>query len=435
VHIKTFIIGILLLGMFSLAGCDGSDQVSGGIMSSKDMLQSEKTRVLNPQIGTDDIKTLAADNTAFALDLYHQVRRQEDNLFYSPYSISAALAMTYAGAAGQTSSEMADTMHFSLDQARLHPAMNALDLALVGTTGTENKKDDSKFQLNLVNALWGQEGYTFRPEFLDILAEHYGAGLRTGDFAANPEKSRKTINDWVSDETKKKIQDLVPEGVINSLTRLVLVNAIYFDGSWMLPFKESDTVEEDFFPLEGIPEKTEMMHQKESFLYAAGDNYQAVTLPYQDTSLSMLILLPAKGEFKQFEEAFTPELLSEIIGNMRVNRVDLRLPKFHLEHQLLLAKTLAKMGMPQAFSMEADFSAMDGTKDLYLQDVIHKAFVDVDEAGTEAAAATAAIVGLKSLPPQRDAVEMRVDRPFIFMIRDSTNGTILFMGRVASLNQ
>ncbi len=434
-HIKTFIIGIILLVMISLAGCDGSDQASGGMMSSDGVLQSDKERVLIPQTETGDIETLAADNTAFALDLYRQLHNQEENLFYSPYSISVALAMTYAGAAGQTGTEMAETMHFSLDQARLHPAMNALDLALVRSTDTETQKDDSKFQLNLVNSLWGQQGYNFRSEFLDILAENYGAGLRTEDFSANPEKSRKNINDWVSDETMKKIQDLVPQGVINSLTRLVLVNAIYFDGSWVLPFKESDTVEEDFYPLAGGTEKAEMMHQKGSFLYAAGDNFQAVTLPYQDSSLSMLILLPARGGLEQFEESFTPELLSEIIGNMGTNQIDLRLPRFHLEHDLMLAKTLADMGMPRAFSMDADFSGMDGTKDLYLQDVVHKAFVDVDEAGTEAAAATAAIVGLKSLPPQQDAVEMRVDRPFVFMIRDSTTGTVLFMGRVASLDQ
>lgn len=236
-HIKTFLIGIFLLGMICLVGCDGPEKVNGGMMSSEDVFQSDKERVLNPEIGTGDIDTLVAGNTAFALDLYHQLSSQGDNLFYSPYSISVALAMTYAGAAGQTGSEMADTLHFSLDQARLHPAMNALDLAMNGSPGTEAPGDDSKFQLNLVNSLWGQQGYNFRPEFLDILAENYGAGLRSGDFAAHPEKSRENINHWVSDETRKKIQDLVPEGVINSLTRLVLVNAIYFDGSWVLPFK------------------------------------------------------------------------------------------------------------------------------------------------------------------------------------------------------
>ena len=239
--LKRIFSGFLLVCLMASAGCDVQESDGGNMVKPKEMQQSAKERSADPQANASEMETLVADNTAFALDLYHQLAsRGGDNLFYSPYSISVALAMTYGGAAGTTAEEMSRTMHYTLGQEKLHPAMNTLDLSLKFYQG--ERAEDSKFKLNLVNSLWGQKGYSFLAEYLDLLAENYGAGLRILDFVGNPEGSRKTINDWVSDETEQKIEDLIPSGVLNELTRLVLVNAIYFNGDWVLPFKENETV-------------------------------------------------------------------------------------------------------------------------------------------------------------------------------------------------
>ncbi|MBN2187622.1 MAG: serpin family protein, partial [Dehalococcoidia bacterium] len=275
-----------------------------------------------------------------------------------------------------------------------------------------------------------QEGYEFLSEFLDVLAENYGAGLRPLDFASAPEESRITINDWVSDQTEGRIEDLIPQGLINALTRLVLTNAIYFNAAWQYPFEEAATVDGTFHVLGGGEVTVPMMRQTESFSYAEGDGYQAVELPYDGRELSMVILLPEAGQFNDFEDSLDVRQVEAIVKDLESGRVALTMPKFEFESSFGLKESLAAMGMPVAFSGGADFSGMTGNRDLFIADVVHKAFVSVDEAGTEAAAATAVIMQLTAMP--EEPVEVTIDRPFIFLIRDIETGAILFVGRVAN---
>jgi serpin B len=389
---------------------------------------SGKERVMSPNTNAADTAELVGGNTAFALDLYQALREGRDNLFYSPYSISLALAMTYAGARGETGRQMADTLRFSLSQDRLHPAFNGLDLALASRGEGAEGQDEGGFRLNIVNALWGQEGYTFLPGFLDLLAENYGAGLRLLDFEGDPESSRVAINDWVEDQTEGRIEDLIRRGLINELTRLVLTNAIYFNAAWSEPFDPERTEDGQFHLLDGGEATVSMMRHTTSYGYAEGPGFQAVELPYDGRELSMVILLPAEGGFDAFEDALDAGQVDGILGALGRQEVALTMPKFEIESDLDLGQVLAEMGMPDAFSMAADFSGMDGTDLLFIKEVVHKAFVAVDEAGTEAAAATAVIMQLKGMPGQ--PVEVTVDRPFLFLIRDIETGAILFVGRI-----
>ena len=395
---------------------------------SAEVLKSEKPRVTSPQASPADREALADGNSGFAFDLYQKLKDTDDNLFYSPYSISLALAMTYAGARGETEKQMADTLHFGLPQESLHPAFNSLDIELASRGEGAKGKDDAGFRLNIVNAIWGQKDYQFLAEFLDILAQNYGAGLRVLDFIKTPEQSRITINNWVSDQTEGRIEDLIPQGAIDALTRLVLTNAIYFNAAWQFPFKEEATSDGTFHLLDGGKITVPMMRQTESFGYAEGDTYQAVELPYDGRELSMVILLPRAGQFETFEDSMNYQAVKGIISELKSRQVSLTMPKFEFESEFSLKKALAAMGMPVAFSANADFSGMTGSRDLSIDEVIHKSFVSVDEAGTEAAAATAVMMRLTAAPGM--PIEVTVDRPFLFLIRDIETGTILFIGRV-----
>jgi len=416
---KSILFVLVAIMLLSLAGCT---QTAGA------MVQSEKPRVTAPEVEETDLALLVEGNSDFAFSLYQSLKDKEGNLFFSPHSISLALAMTYSGARGETEQQMADTLHFILSQERLHPAFNSLDIEL-GKRGEGAKgRDGEGFRLNIVNAIWGQTGFQFLPAFLDVLAENYGAGLRTLDFANAPEESRRTINNWVSDQTEGRIEDLIPQGMIDIFTRLVLTNAIYFNAAWQYPFDEETTKDGSFFLLDGSEVTVPMMSQTESFGYSEGDYYQAVELPYDGGELSMVILLPRSGKFEAFEKSLDAEQANAIIDTLKHKQVALTMPKFEFESTFELKKTLTEMGMPVAFTDSADFSGMTGRRDLYIEDVVHKAFVAVDEAGTEAAAATAVIMTLTALPPT--PVEVTVNRPFIFLIRDIETNTILFLGRV-----
>ncbi len=396
-----------------------------------EILRSDKQRVTSPDVNEADLATQVDGNSVFAFDLYQALRKEDDNLFFSPYSISLALAMTYAGARGETAQQMADTLHFVLSQDRLHPVFNGVDIELSQRGKGAKGKDGEGFRLNIVNAIWGQQGYKFLSEFLDLLAENYGAGLRPLDFIKAPEQSRITINDWVSEQTEGKIKDLIPQGLIDTWTRLVLTNAIYFNAAWQHPFSEDMTEDGPFYLLDGAEVTVPMMRQTESFGYAQGDGYQAVELPYDGRELSMVILLPRKENFEQFEGSLDYQLVDSLIKALEYQRVSLTMPKFEFESEFRLKETLSAMGMPVAFCEGADFSDMTGNRDLFIGDVVHKAFVSVDEAGTEAAAATAVIMLPTAMPPQ-EPVEVTVDRPFVFLIHDIETGTILFVGRIVN---
>jgi serpin B len=414
------VVSILMVTlMLGLAACPHA--------SAGELIKSDKPRETAPDVSTSSLATLVEGNSEFAFNLYQALKEEEGNLFYSPYSISLALAMTYAGARGETEQQMADTLSFSLPQDELHPVFNALALELDSRGEGAKGKDGEGFRLNIVNAIWGQRDYEFLTEFLDRLAVNYGAGLRVLDFIGAPEDSRVTINDWVSQQTEERIENLIPKGLINPMTRLVLTNAIYFNAAWEYPFEEDFTRDGVFYLPDGSEVAVPMMHQTESFGYGEGDGYQAVELPYDGGELSMIIFLPAPGQFEAFEEALDFEQANAIINALERKEVALTMPKFEFDSEFSLGETLAALGMPVAFSGDADFSGMTGTRELYIADVVHKAFVSVDEAGTEAAAATAVVMEMTAMP---ETVDVTIDRPFIFLIRDIETGAILFVGRI-----
>ncbi len=395
------------------------------------VLESPTDREMNPDVSIEDLLGFSQGNTDFALALYQALKDEGGNLFYSPYSISAALAMAYAGARGETEAQISDVLRFYLPQDQLHPAFNALDLALAGRAEIPELEDTEGFRLNIANALWGQVDYPFLQDYVDLLALNYGAGLRLKDFSGDPEGSRQDINDWVSEKTEDRIKDLIPEGGISNLTRLVLTNAIYFNASWLFTFNEDLTQDAQFTLLDGSQVTVLMMAltDPKSFQYAEGDGFQIVELPYIGNQLGMTIILPDEGAFQDVEARLTGDEIRAALASMQPAILNLQMPKFEYEAELSLAETLAAMGMPDAFDpASADFSGMDGTRDLSVSGIFHKAFVAVDEEGTEAAAATALVIGLTSIviPDQ----ELTIDRPFIFMIRDIETNSILFVGRV-----
>ena len=390
-------------------------------------VRSDKERITDLAVPDSDMATLVVGNSAFAFDLYHALREEGGNLFYSPYSISVALAMTFAGARAETERQMAETLHYRLSQEELHPALNALDLEMAS-----REKDGDGFQLNIANAIWGQAGYRFAVDFLDVLALNYGAGMRTVNFAEAPEESRMVINDWIAERTEDRIKDLIPEDGINELTRLVLTNAIYFKTAWDRPFPKETTRNRTFHLLNGAAVQTPMMTQTTLFGYAQGKGYKAVDIPYKGGEMSMTVLIPDEVEFSIFEATLDTHSVSSILKNIRPEILDLTMPLFQFESQVSLKDALKAMGMPNAFSASAaDFSGVDGrrcTEDpacLRITDVFHKGFVSVDEEGTEASAASGVLMGPTSLPPQ-----VVIDRPFIFLIRDIETGAIIFVGRV-----
>ncbi len=375
---------------------------------------------------TMDVSGIVEGGNKLALDLYQQLRSEEGNLFFSPSSVSTALAMTYAGAAGETESEMAKALHFQMSQEQLHQEMQALQTFWT----TPDKKKG--IRLNLANRLWGQESYQFLPEFLGITREMYGAELAPLNFAQT-EQARQTINSWIEDQTKKKITDLIPVGAIDSDTKLVLTNAVYFHGIWTDPFKKDRTKEKDFHLTSSDKIKVPLMHRMDDYRYGEVDDLQILELPYGDGSLSMVVLLPKKVDgLADLEAKLTHENLNRWVSKFSMGEVKVYLPKFKTTSQFELGDTLKSMGMTTAFDANtADFSGMTGGRDLFISAVIHMAFVDVNEEGTEAAAATGVIMAPTSAMPNPEPPPVfQADHPFVFMIRDNRNGSILFMGRI-----
>ncbi|WP_242515761.1 serpin family protein [Sorangium cellulosum] len=393
------------------------------------VVASDKQRISTPDVPPADRTALVAGNSAFALDLYQQLRKEPGNVFYSPYSISTALAMTWAGAKGETETAMADTMRFDLGQDRLHPALNWLDQELESRGQGAQGADGEGFRLHVVNALWGQIGYPFEAPFLDTLALNYGAGMRVVDFLGHPREAVDLVNGWVSEQTEGKIEDLVPVEAITPETVLILTNAIYFNAAWRTPFEPAATEDGRFVRADGTDVTVPLMHGSLEMPYAEGDGYQAVAMPYDGNELSMVILLPEEGTLDAFEASLDAAKVDGIVGAMSEHQVDTTMPRFKFEYALSLKDTLKEMGMEIAFtSGAADFTGINATGRPYIQDVIHKAFVGVNEAGTEAAAATAVIVGDESAPPP---ASLALVNPFLFLIRDNATGSVLFIGRVA----
>lgn len=373
-----------------------------------------------------DPPELVRGNTTFGFDLYGQLARKDGNLFFSPYSIPTALAMTYDGARGQTAAEMAKTLHFFPDTQHLNPAFARIIKEVNGSG------KDRPFQLRVANALWGQKGFGFLPAFLEAVRTNYGAGLREVDFQKAAEEARQTINHWVEQQTNDKIKDILQPKDVGADSRLVLTNAIYFKAPWANPFPDHATKTEDFRVTADQKVKVPMMHQQERLKYLDDKAFQLLELPYKGGQQSMLVFLPKKDTgLAAVEKAMETTKLDGWLAKMKAETVAVALPRFKFTQRFELGKTLAEMGMPLAFAPnQADFSGMDGRRDLFIGIVIHQAFVDVNEKGTEAAAATA--VGMRPASVPIKVVKFQADHPFLFAIRDRDTGSILFLGRVVN---
>ena len=366
----------------------------------------------------EKVSAVVNANNEFAFDLYSKYKdEKEGNIFFSPYSISTVMAMTYEGARGQTAKEIQSVFHFPEESIR-RPGFARLY--------NEINKKDKEYQLSTANTLWAQEDYKFLDEYFSTIKRYYDGDVTNLDFIKETEKSRVTINKWVEDKTKNKIKDLIPQGAIDGYTRLVLTNAIYFKGDWVLQFDKKKTREADF---KVSPEKTvkvQMMGltgDKAKFNYAETEELQILEMPYEGDELSMLVILPREN-LESID--INNEKLNELRGMLSERKISVYMPKFKFETKYFMEKDLIEMGMPTAFSMGADLSGMTGNMDLFIDKVIHQAFVEVNEEGTEAAAATAVIVALKSSISDY----FMADHPFMFIIQQKDTGNILFMGRV-----
>jgi serpin B len=411
-------------------GLPSCSDTSLGPAGDFDVQRSSRSRNLSPNPPATDLDAQVAGNTALALDLYRYLSaKSTDDLFFSPHSISTALAMTWAGARGQTEQEMVETLHFLLPQERLHPVFNALDLELESRAEGGQGSDGQGFRLRIVNSTWVQKGYPLLMTFLDVLAESYGAAVHLVDFMGDTEGARQTINAWVEEQTETRIRELLPAGSVDPLTCLVLVNAVYFNAAWAKPFAAEDTYDATFLRVDGSGVTAAMMHQRGDFPYARGDGWQAIELPYEGEDLGMLVVLPDRGRFAEVEGGLDAARLSALVGALAERNVVLSLPRWTLVGTTFsLKEALSDLGMASAFTLAANFSGITGGRDLWVSDVLHQAFVKVDEKGTEATAATAVIFPRGSAPT--DAVVLDVDRPFLYLIRDRPTGAVLFLGRV-----
>jgi serpin B len=403
------------------AACNGGAPVPPG-----EQQRSALTRAAPASLDSADVAAASAGNTAFAIDLYNALRRTSaGNSFYSPWSISSALAMTYAGAAGDTATEMAGALHFTLPPARLHAAFNAIDQSV--TADAAHPAQGSAVTFRSANALFAQTGKVFSPAFLDTLATQYGAGVSMLDFTRSPEPSRAAINSWVSDLTEGHIPELLGAGSITSDTRVVLTNAVYFHAAWQHAFEPRDTRAAPFHRADGTDVTVPMMSEEATLRYAVADGYRAVEVPYANRDMTLLVVAPTAGTLGAFEGALDPAQLAAITAALHSGRVALSMPRFTMRSTFHLRDVLGGLGMVRAFADGADFSGMDGARDVVITDVVHQAWVDVSEAGTEAAAATGVIGGATSVEVNEP---IALDHPFVFFIRDNPSGAILFAGRV-----
>ncbi len=385
------------------------------------IVAQEKQKAPNPAVAD-----IVNANSQFALALYKNINAagssKGKNIFVSPYSISTALAMTYTGARGNTKTELSKVLFFdAFSEEKLNTGFSSL---LQQTKATPGKH----YKLDVANALWGQKDYHFEPSFTSTVSKYYDGGFNTVDFVGANEATRKQINTWVEKKTNEKIKDLIHQGDINELTRLVLTNAIYFKGDWASKFKKENTKPAPFTVAPGKTVDVPLMAQTETFPFMQNDEVKVIELPYAGDDLSFIAILPA-GDIEKFGAELTVAKLQELRKQLHPTEVHLFLPRYKFETRYLLAENLIAMGMPDAFSeMKADFSGMTGAPKLYISRVIHQAMIDVNEEGSEAAAATAVVMTTKAMrmPPT-----FRADKPFIFMIIHKPTDSILFMGRVS----
>jgi serpin B len=381
------------------------------------MAISAKQRQVALPFESARVPQLVEANTTFAFDLYQSLYYEGQNLVFSPYSLSVGLSMAYVGARGETEEQMAAALNFELPQEQLHPAFNALDQSLGAREGAE---------LLLANAMWGSISSTYLETFLDTLAENYGTGVHQVDFSA-PAETRQRINQWVGDQTEDRIPELLPSGSIQREVDLILTNAIYFQAPWANPFPEEGTQEGTFTRLDGESIPVAMMNQTAQFRYGQVAGVQVIELPYEGGRFSMLILLPEAGTFETFASNLEAASLEQILALLHPAVVQLSLPKFQFEFGDQLKDALIGLGMVDAFG-DADFSGIDGSHELFIDQIYHQAVIGVDEAGTEVTGGSAVVIAQKGVPEVE--VTLTVDQPFLFMIRDNRSGALLFLGHV-----
>lgn len=399
----TLLVGLLVLQAVAAAG-------------------AEKAADGEEAVNAKAVEAVVEGNTEFAVRLYLELSGEEGNLFFSPYSLSTALAMVYGGADGETETQMRLAMFFGPNSAVYHNAYGAL----IERLNKQGQKGD--YRLLIANALWAQEDFRFLDSYLELVRENYNAKAERVNYLTAPQKATETINAWVEDKTEGKITDLIAPGALSAQTRLVLTNAIYFKGSWAEQFDTSQTREAPFYISRQDTVQAPLMHRRGEYRYGQYEGVQVLEMPYKGDDLSMVVLLPEGREPLPLEQKLLPETLAAWMKGLRKQEVDVYLPKFTMTSKFELSKALAAMGMPLAFTQRADFSGMTGGKDLFISQVVHKAYVDVNEEGTEAAAATGVEMRVTALPMQPPV--FRADRPFVFVIKDNGTGAILFMGRV-----
>ena len=434
--------GVCCLAPFLVlaTGCeaDNGADVTDSTEKRPDTAESQVAREVEPQVDGQRFAELFADQRDFAFSLLRQLGEgDDDNLFVSPYSIASALAMVYAGAQGATRAQMAETLRFPLDDDALHPAFNRLDRELTARAEVEPEDEGDAFRLDVVNQTWGHDSFDFQQDYLDLLARHYGAGMRLVDFRNAFEQVRLEINDWVAEQTQQRIEDLLPPRSLNADTRFVLVNAIYFLGSWKHAFEEDRTSDAPFTRLDDSRVTVPMMRQTARFGHHADERTVAVAMPYVSDDIELVAMMPTDGgDFEQWAAELDREHFDQVLENMGRRDVALHFPRFESGSDLRLAQLLRTMGMVDAFDeCDADFGGITGAepcipdRSIYIDEIFHKSFVDIDEAGTEAAAATAVVmVRVTAMGPEPQTV--RFDRPFYYFIHDRPTGTILFAGRM-----
>lgn len=419
--------------MAALHSCGGGSGADGGGNGGGGSLVRASVARRNASVSEADAAVAALND--FAARAYGQLARSsEANIIWSPASVAVALAMTRQGAVGATGTEMDGALGWTAtgaDPSVIAPAMNALTAALEARTGTfEVNGEEVDVTLAIANSLWGQRGLAWGEDFLDTLAREFDAGMRVVDYMTDPDAARAAINDWVSQETMERIPELLADGTVTRDLRLTLVNAVYMKAPWLSPFSDAATTEVDFAALDGAARRVPMMRSSGTLRYGEGPTWQAVEIPYAGGELAMVVVLPAQGALSEVETDVADGALDDVVAGLASREVNLSLPRFDIESRAELTELMKALGMNAAFEPGgADFSAMTAEEKLFVGFIVHQANITVDEAGTEAAAATAVGVGVTSAPVDQP-VDMVVDRPFIFAIRDTVTGAVVFMGRV-----
>jgi serpin B len=419
----------VVAGAVAAACGTGNGTAKGGkTPRATHLLSSSVARAAGDEVSSSDVAALVDADTRFAFDLFREAatRSGDDNLFFSPYSIATALGMVAAGARGETAAQIHAALHAPGGDFDYHAARNAVDLSLHSARTTIEKK--KPLELAAANSLWGQDGYDFRRRYLDLLARYYGAGLRIVDYERDADGARVAVNAWVADQTRGRIKDLIAPGVFDEMTRLTLVNAVYFAGNWIDEFDADQTADRPFTTLAGRKVEVATMQGSVQAAYHQGADWASVRLSYAGDA-SMLLVVPDAGTFADVARRFDAGMLAEIDRSRETRLVDLRLPKFAFSGRIPLTDILKALGVHDAFvpPPTADFGGMSAGGDLYLDQAIHQADVAVDEHGTVAAAATAMVMRTTSAPTP---ATLHVDRPFLFLVQDDRTHEVLFAGRV-----